>query len=29
VRAVAWYGKRDVRVEEVSDPGIREPDVRR
>jgi threonine dehydrogenase-like Zn-dependent dehydrogenase len=26
VKAVAWYGKRDVRVENVPDPGIREPD---
>jgi threonine dehydrogenase-like Zn-dependent dehydrogenase len=26
VRAVTWQGKRDVRVEEVPDPGIREPD---
>jgi threonine dehydrogenase-like Zn-dependent dehydrogenase len=26
VKAVAWHGKRDVRVETVPDPGIREPD---
>ena len=26
MQAVAWHGKRDVRVEEVPDPGIREPD---
>ena len=26
MKAVAWHGKRDVRVEEVPDPGIREPD---
>ncbi|MFL5960209.1 MAG: alcohol dehydrogenase catalytic domain-containing protein [Gaiellaceae bacterium] len=26
MRAVAWHGKRDVRVENVPDPGIREPD---
>jgi threonine dehydrogenase-like Zn-dependent dehydrogenase len=26
VKAVAWHGKRDVRVEEVPDPGIREPE---
>jgi threonine dehydrogenase-like Zn-dependent dehydrogenase len=26
VKAVAWHGKRDVRVEDVPDPGIREPD---
>jgi threonine dehydrogenase-like Zn-dependent dehydrogenase len=26
VQAVAWHGKRDVRVEEVPDPGIRKPD---
>jgi len=26
VQAVAWHGKRDVRVEEVPDPGIRDPD---
>jgi threonine dehydrogenase-like Zn-dependent dehydrogenase len=26
VKAVAWHGKRDVRVEEVPDPGIRKPD---
>jgi threonine dehydrogenase-like Zn-dependent dehydrogenase len=26
LKAVAWHGKRDVRVEEVPDPGIREPD---
>jgi threonine dehydrogenase-like Zn-dependent dehydrogenase len=26
VKAVAWYGKRDVRVEHVPDPGIREPE---
>ena len=26
MRAVTWQGKRDVRVEEVADPGIREPD---
>ena len=26
MQAVAWHGKRDVRVEEVPDPGIRQPD---
>ena len=26
MRAVTWQGKRDVRVEQVPDPGIREPD---
>jgi threonine dehydrogenase-like Zn-dependent dehydrogenase len=26
VKAVAWHGKRDVRVEHVPDPGIRDPD---
>ena len=26
MKAVTWQGKRDVRVEEVPDPGIREPD---
>jgi threonine dehydrogenase-like Zn-dependent dehydrogenase len=26
VRALTWHGKRDVRVEDVPDPGIREPD---
>ena len=26
MQAVAWHGKRDVRVEEVPDPGIRKPD---
>ena len=26
MKAVAWHGKRDVRVEEVPDPGVREPD---
>ncbi len=26
MKAVAWHGKRDVRVEEVPDPGIRKPD---
>jgi threonine dehydrogenase-like Zn-dependent dehydrogenase len=26
LRALTWHGKRDVRVENVPDPGIREPD---
>ena len=26
MKAVAWHGKRDVRVENVPDPDIREPD---
>ena len=26
MKAVTWQGKRDVRVEEVPDPGIRKPD---
>ncbi|HKC76815.1 MAG TPA: alcohol dehydrogenase catalytic domain-containing protein, partial [Gaiellaceae bacterium] len=26
MRALTWHGKRDVRVENVPDPGIREPD---
>lgn len=26
MRALTWHGKRDVRVESVPDPGIREPD---
>jgi threonine dehydrogenase-like Zn-dependent dehydrogenase len=26
VRALTWHGKRDVRVENVPDPGIREPE---
>ena len=26
MKAVAWHGKRDVRVEQVPDPGIREPE---
>jgi len=26
VKALTWHGKRDVRVEQVPDPGIREPD---
>ena len=26
MKAVTWQGKRDVRVEEVPDPRIREPD---
>ncbi|HET7567046.1 MAG TPA: zinc-dependent alcohol dehydrogenase [Gaiellaceae bacterium] len=26
MKALTWHGKRDVRVEQVPDPGIREPD---